>query len=63
MGRMRSSSSRPGRRGKAGSIGSVARHEFVRTGRKEPGALLRAFELKYPNRSYSTKVGPKIEND
>ena len=63
MSRRRFSSSSPGRRGKSGSIGSVARHEFVRTGRKEPGSLLRAFELKYPNRNYSTKLGPKMESE
>lgn len=39
-------------------IRSVEQEEQWRTGRKEPGGLLRAFKLKYPNRAYSTKVGP-----
>jgi hypothetical protein len=45
------------------SLREVARHEVVRTGRKRPGSLLRAFELKYPNRPYSEKNGPNYEND
>ena len=45
------------------SIREVAKHEYIRTGRKTPGSLLRAFELKYPNRKYSSKLGPKLEND
>ena len=48
---------------RSGSLGSIAREEQWRTGRKEPGGLLRAFELKYPNRKYSSKLGPKLEND
>jgi len=45
------------------SIREVARHEVVRTGRKTPGSLLRAFNLKYPNRSESERSGPNYEND
>ena len=42
---------------------SVEQEEQWRTGRKEPGGLLRAFGLKYPNRNYSTKLGPKMESE
>jgi len=45
------------------SLRKVARHEYIRTGRKTPGALLRAFNLKYPNRSLSEKIGPNFEED
>ena len=44
-------------------IGSVAREEEWRTGRKEPGSLLRAFGKMYPNRNYSTRLGPKVESE
>jgi hypothetical protein len=45
------------------SIRKVARHEYIRTGRKRPGSLLRAFNLKYPNRPYSERIGPNFEED
>lgn len=44
-------------------LGSIAREEEWSTGRKEPGALLRAFSKLYPNRGYSTKTGPQREDD
>ena len=45
------------------SLREVARHEIVRTGRKSPGSLLRAFNLKYPNRPLSEREGPNYEED
>ena len=42
---------------------SVEQEEEWRTGRKEPGGLLRAFGKMYPNRNYSTKLGPKMESE
>ena len=47
----------------SGRLRSIAREEEWRTGRKEPGSLLRAFGKKYPNRNYSTRLGPETEND
>jgi len=48
---------------RSGSLGSMAREEQWRTGRKTPGSLLRAFNLKYPNRNLSERTGPNYEED
>ena len=45
------------------SLREIARHEYIRTGRKSPGAMERAFNLKYPNRYLSERSGPKFEQD
>jgi hypothetical protein len=44
-------------------LGSIAREEEWRTGRKTPGAMERAFNRLYPNRGYSTKTGPQNEDE
>ena len=46
-----------------GSMGSIARELRWRRGSSRPGDLIRAFNLKYPNRPYSEKEGPNYEND
>ena len=51
------------RRRRRPRIGEVARHETVRTGTVRPGSLLRAFELKYPNRNLSERKGPKYGDE
>jgi len=55
----------PGHQGERryGSMGSIAREMQWRRGSRRPGDLIRAFNLKYPNRSYSEQEGPNYENE
>lgn len=51
------------KRSQWGRTRSVAEEIQWRRGSRRPGDLIRAFNLKYPNRGYSTKSGPNYEYD